>query len=225
MLSKWRDIFLDFGLEYWKRYYSSYRGTVGNTDDPENRGRIQIYVPSIYGANLFKYWALPKGMYSGNGIGFYAMPNEGDNIWVEFEGGDARRPIWDYGHWNKDKGIENVTPEKKIFQTTTGLKLIFDDEAGQIDVIGKDDFKLTLNSAGVHLGKGGAEQPILLGDSTVTELNKLSVRVTAIINAFTTAPVTPNDGGATFKAALIAATSIPPTESWTGVKSQNSKTD
>ena len=35
----------------------------------------------------------------GDGVGFFAMPPTGANVWVEFEGGDPDYPIWTGCFW------------------------------------------------------------------------------------------------------------------------------
>ena len=36
---------------------------------------------------------------AGNGVGFFAIPPKGANVWVEFEGGDPDQPIWSGCFW------------------------------------------------------------------------------------------------------------------------------
>lgn len=120
------------GLEYFNLYYSDYEGHVADSDDPENRGRIKVSCPAIYGNNVPDIWALPKGMFSGKNIGFYAMPQKGDPVWISFRKGNAKFPIWQYGWIPKDYAPEKAAKDVYIFQTPKGYKLVYDEKDGEI---------------------------------------------------------------------------------------------
>ena len=68
------------------QFLGKFRGTVTNNVDPQQLGRVQVSVPSVLGAPAF---ALPCFL-----PGLFALPQVGDNVWVEFEGGDPGFPIW-----------------------------------------------------------------------------------------------------------------------------------
>lgn len=92
----------NFGLEYFGLYYGCYKGTVVKNDDPDSNGRLQLKVPQIYGEEVMEYWAPSKGMPSGKNMGVFMLPSVGDMVWVSFENGDPRYPIWEYGPYNKN---------------------------------------------------------------------------------------------------------------------------
>ncbi|MBP1611926.1 MAG: phage-related baseplate assembly protein [Acidobacteria bacterium] len=79
------------------RYYGKYRGVVLNNLDPERIGRVQVQVPDVLGAGLSS-WAMPCFPFAGQQLGFYAVPQIGSGVWVEFEQGDPDYPIWS-GCW------------------------------------------------------------------------------------------------------------------------------
>jgi type VI secretion system secreted protein VgrG len=81
-----------------QRYYGKYRGYVHTVEDPQNRGRIQAIVPRLLGPDVPTGWALPAAPYAGPDQGFYAVPDVGAGVWIEFEEGDLSRPIWS-GMW------------------------------------------------------------------------------------------------------------------------------
>ena len=76
------------------RYYGKYRGAVVNNEDPKKRGRLQVTVESIAGADTCN-WAEPCLPY-----GHFMVPPAGASVWVEFEGGDLKRPIWTGIHYS-----------------------------------------------------------------------------------------------------------------------------
>ena len=80
------------------RFWGKYRGKVIQNLDPENKGRIQVSVPAVLGANLLS-WAMPCVPMAGMQAGVYAVPPLQADVWVEFEGGHPERPIWSGCFW------------------------------------------------------------------------------------------------------------------------------
>jgi len=80
------------------KHYGKYRGKVENNIDPLQLGRIQVSAPAVLGQGTLS-WAMPCSPYAGNGVGFFAIPPTGANVWVEFEGGDPDYPIWAGCFW------------------------------------------------------------------------------------------------------------------------------
>ena len=111
------------------RYYGKYRGKVENNLDPLQLGRVQVSVPAILGEGTLS-WAMPCAPYAGPGVGFFAIPPRGANIWVEFEGGDPDYPIYSGCFW----GVGEVPAlpalaEMKVLKTD-GITLTLSDLPG-----------------------------------------------------------------------------------------------
>jgi hypothetical protein len=109
--------------------FGKYRGKVENNIDPMQLGRVQISVPAVLGDGSLS-WAMPCAPYAGSGVGFFAIPPVGANIWVEFEGGDPDYPIWSGCFW----GIGEVPalpalPQMKVLKTD-GITLTLSDLPG-----------------------------------------------------------------------------------------------
>lgn len=66
------------------KFFGKYRGKVENNIDPMQLGRVQVKVPAVLGDGTMS-WAMPCVPYAGSGVGFFAIPPNGANIWVEFE--------------------------------------------------------------------------------------------------------------------------------------------
>lgn len=99
------------GFEKFGRYYSSYRGFVADNEDPDSWGRLKLVVPQISGKFVIDTWAWPKGNFSGDNYGSQCIPKKGDMVWVEFEMGNPRKPLWKHGHFSfKTDGITNEKP-------------------------------------------------------------------------------------------------------------------
>lgn len=81
-------------------FYGKYRGEVTNNVDPQMLGRVQVSVPAVLGEGRSS-WAMPCSPYAGSGVGFFALPPVGANVWVEFEAGDVDYPIWTGCFWGQ----------------------------------------------------------------------------------------------------------------------------
>ncbi len=75
-----------------EKFFGKYRGSVVNNVDPLQTGRLLVQVPGIAGQPAL--WAvpcvpstLPKAVGS-------ALPEVGAGVWIEFEQGDPKLPIW-----------------------------------------------------------------------------------------------------------------------------------
>ena len=111
------------------QFFGKYRGKVENNVDPQQQGRIQVSVPAVLGQGGLS-WAMPCVPYAGSGVGFFAIPPNGANVWVEFEGGDPDYPIWSGCFWGL--GETPVLPAlafTKILKTD-GITLKLDDTPG-----------------------------------------------------------------------------------------------
>jgi hypothetical protein len=95
--------------------HGKYRGKVINNVDPLMEGRIIALVPAI--SELPLTWATPCVPYAGRGVGFFAVPPIGANVWIEFEEGDPGKPIWTGCFWGKGE-----VPATPALPTTTMLK-------------------------------------------------------------------------------------------------------
>lgn len=76
-----------------ERFFGKYRGIVTNNQDPVGRGRIKAQVPLVAG-EVELPWATPCVPYGGPSAKRLPAPPVGMSVWIEFEGGDARFPIF-----------------------------------------------------------------------------------------------------------------------------------
>lgn len=114
------------------KYYGKFRGLVVSNDDPEQLGRVQLKVPSVLGDQTTS-WALPCVPFGGSrDTGWFAVPEVGAQLWVEFEEGDLRRPIWTGTFWQKPDDVppdaRKASASTRMLQTPSGHILQFDDE-------------------------------------------------------------------------------------------------
>lgn len=182
-----------FGLEYFAKYYSIYRGVVEDNNDPDKRGRLKIKVPQIFGKTVPNYWAESRGMFAGKGIGFFAIPNVGDAVWVSFEAGNPKFPVWEWGWFNKSDPPEQTQtnyPKVQVWQSTTGNRVELNDEEKVIRIVDNAGNIIELNSTGVSIVTGtrkislgsldGSTQKAILGDTLKTTLENLINQIAII---------------------------------------------
>lgn len=132
-----------FGLEtVAKRYYGVYRGTVVDTRDPDQRGRVRVLVPYVSDEDPpDDYWFEPVMAGAGGGRGSFWPPEIGDSVRVTFEEGDVEKPGVYFGGWygspdGKSEvptalGYSDGQPERRGFVTRGGHMLVLDDTVGQ----------------------------------------------------------------------------------------------
>jgi uncharacterized protein involved in type VI secretion and phage assembly len=145
-----------------KQFFGKYRGKVTGNKDPMHLGRIQVSVPAVLGESRSS-WAMPCVPYAGPKIGFFAIPPEGANIWVEFEGGDPDYPIWSGCFWGKDENpIKAVEPAKvQVFKTDgIAITLSNQDKNKRLTVevekpVVEKPLKLILNEKGIEINNDG----------------------------------------------------------------------
>lgn len=123
------------GIEAIGRFYSTYRGIVITNNDPDSQNKVCIYLPSILRG--VEVWAYPKHQQGGPGSGFkWLSPLEGSIVYVEFENGDPRHPLWSYHGWAIGEMPKELNkPHVLGFITPKGNKVILDEsEDGDIDI-------------------------------------------------------------------------------------------
>lgn len=155
------DILKKIYSELNSKYYGKYRGLVVDRDDPEKKGRLKLQVPSVLGEEETD-WALPCTPFGGSAeLGFFAIPEVGAHLWVEFEAGDISHPIWIGSFWGAgetppSEAIEEDTPHKTVLKTLTGACLELSGKA--------DEDAVTLSTA-----RGNKLQLLPDGSSLLTD--------------------------------------------------------
>jgi hypothetical protein len=75
------------------RFFGKYRGRVSDNDDPLKVGRIRAKVSDVYGDEE-SGWALPCFPHAAAGSVIYSVPPVDSWVWMEFEYGNADKPIY-----------------------------------------------------------------------------------------------------------------------------------
>jgi uncharacterized protein involved in type VI secretion and phage assembly len=113
--------------------FGKHRAKVVHNVDPENRGRLEVSVEEVRGENVTE-WALPAAPYAGNGVGLFALPPEGANVWVEYEAGNLEVPIWSGCFWAKDEIASADAVPEVVFLKTSQASIRFDTQAGEVKI-------------------------------------------------------------------------------------------
>lgn len=134
-------------LENFGLFYSVYRAKVVDNKDEENRGRIKVIVPGIIEIPKEGIIAEPCFSFCGRDYGEFIVPEVGDIVWVLFEQGDPKCPVW-LGSWfTKEEVPEEFKKESKVrgWKTPYGHVFIFDDKDKLIECHTKEGLKLVLD--------------------------------------------------------------------------------
>lgn len=143
------------------QFYGKYRGTVANNLDPQQMGRLQVSVPAVLGQGSLS-WAMPCVPFAGPGVGFFTIPPNGANVWVEFEGGDPDYPIWSGCFWGL--GEAPATPaieQMKVLKTDLATITINDlPGVGGVKIETTTGAKIEITATGIEInnGMGGSIQ-------------------------------------------------------------------
>ncbi|UTW11334.1 phage baseplate assembly protein V [Marinobacterium rhizophilum] len=117
-----------------QKYYGKFRGFVVDNQDPEQRARVRVRVPSVFGQQD-TFWALPCLPFGGLADqGLFMVPEVGAQVWVEFEEGNQDYPIWTGVFWQPQQPVpdeaQKAEPTTRVLKTPAGHVLQFDDESG-----------------------------------------------------------------------------------------------
>lgn len=184
------------GLESFGRYYSCYMGFVADRDDPENLNRLRLIIPQVSSTNVYDYWALPKGLFSGEGYGVQMIPQNGDVVWVEFESGHPNRPIWQMGYRAKNelkKDEADITDKDCTWLITPrGHVIKINDTKNYIHIKTQQGDYVELNSNSISLVTGKkislgqldtSNEPAVLGNKNEAVHNEVQDILSKLIDA------------------------------------------
>ncbi|WOJ90438.1 phage baseplate assembly protein V [Methylocapsa polymorpha] len=139
-----------------KHLYGKYRGEVKNNLDPMLLGRLQVTAPAALGSALV--WAMPCAPFAGSGVGFFALPPVGANVWVEFEAGNPESPIWSGCFWGLGEWPASMAlPTMKVIKTVTATITINDlPGLGGVTIETKTGMKIAFDATSIQISNGVA---------------------------------------------------------------------
>jgi hypothetical protein len=170
-----------------KKFFGKYRGTVINNIDPEQIGRILAIVPAV--SNVVPTsWAMPCVPFAGKAEGFFAVPQIGSGVWMEFEGGDPDKPIWVGGFWGVFAEVPvlaqvppPIPPGQNVCIQTTLQNMMMVSDAPPTPVTGGIVLKSTtgamivVNDTGIYIQNGKGASITMIGPAVDINLGALTV--------------------------------------------------
>ncbi len=156
------------------RLFGKYRGLVSDVSDPDGMCRIRATVPAVYGEQDSP-WAMPSVPFAGPRHGLVLLPEVGDGVWIEFEGGDISRPIWSGCWWASGQRPSPEGEKIRLLATSAGHQVVVDEDADEIRLVHPGGAEVKLSSSEILLSLGGCELKIT---STEIDLNRGMVKVT-----------------------------------------------
>ncbi|MET0935094.1 MAG: phage baseplate assembly protein V [Luteibacter sp.] len=171
-----------------RSFYGKYRGTVVQNVDPLLRGRLMLLVPDVTG-DAPTSWAeacVPLAGATGLPMGVFMVPPVGAGVWVEFEQGDASRPIWVGCRWGAATDVPplallgNPASPNICMQTQMQHSLLLSDAppspvTGGIVLKSALGATLIVNDAGIFISNGKGASITLVGPTVNINLGALTV--------------------------------------------------
>lgn len=129
-------------------YYGNYRAKVVNNEDPNGNGAVQVRVYAIHGDDVKDRdlpWAIFADPFMGGAmdVGSSCIPDVGNHVWVFFEAGDHRQPVYFAGAPSMEgrgnpqlpkESRETEYPNNRVFKTKTGICIQLDDSDGAVRI-------------------------------------------------------------------------------------------
>jgi phage baseplate assembly protein gpV len=131
--------------------WGKYRGTVTEVDAATMR--VKAKVPGALPGGVPSGWCEPCVPYAGKKVGVVMLPDVGSGVWIEFERGEASRPIWVGCFWNKGDVPDSARADVKSIITSAGI-LAFDDGASSVTLQETNQDSLSLDASGATMSAG-----------------------------------------------------------------------
>lgn len=187
---------LEAGLEFFGIYYGSYRAQVKSNNDPEKLGRLQVWCPQIHGPDYPRVWAYPMLPMAATKAGFWAIPDIGEWVYVQFDHGRPEYPMWGAGWWERNGTTTDMVPGKVVVCTPEGMKVVIDRTALSILVQQSQGNSVLIDDTSCrvkHTNKvyvaAGEIDIVSDGDAKVVAQGNLSLSILGDVNLTSTGNV------------------------------------
>jgi uncharacterized protein involved in type VI secretion and phage assembly len=170
------------------RFTGKYRATVIQNIDPEQRGRLQLMIPDVFGP-IPSTWAeacVPLAGPTGPPMGVYMVPPIGAGVWAEFERGDPNYPLWVGCRWGAQSDIPplarvgNPASPNIVMQTLGQNTLMISDAppspaTGGIVLKSLTGAMIVVNDSGIYISNGKGAMITLVGPTVTINNGALAV--------------------------------------------------
>ena len=106
---------------------------VKDNNDPLGMGRVRVQFLWQAKRNEMTPWIRVVQPYTGGGKGFYFVPEIGEEVMIDFEGGNAERPFVLGAHYNGE-AKSGYSPTTKAIHTQSGTKILLNDADGSVRI-------------------------------------------------------------------------------------------
>lgn len=142
------------------KYYGLYQGVVTNIQDPEKRGRIKVKCPDVLGGTTESAWCDPMIPVAYDNGGDFCIPAKDETVWLQFIAGDANRPVWLGGWWQK-----NMSPLGNNYS-----------KVDQVRIISYADCTITMQDGTININVGDGVCDLKIEHNKVTVDGNLVVK-------------------------------------------------
>jgi hypothetical protein len=152
------------------KFYGKYSAEVAANEDTQNLGRIHVRVPSVFQSNT------PVRARPCFTSGHFFVPPVGAKVWVEFEAGDTRYPLWVGTFYPADAAPQPAAqnpPDTRVIHTPSGHTIELWDKEGEEKILIKHK-----DASFIELDKDGGVR-VSDKNGAVVELKGDTVRLTA----------------------------------------------
>ena len=170
------------------RFVGKYRATVVQNVDPEQRGRLQLMIPDVFGP-IPSTWAepcVPLAGPTGPPMGVFMVPPIGAGVWAEFERGDPNYPLWVGCRWGSQADIPLMaraglpTSPNIVMQTLQQHCLVLSDSppspaTGGIMLQSSTKAMIVVNDSGIYINNGKGASIQLVGPTVTINNGALAV--------------------------------------------------
>ncbi|MGB0880857.1 MAG: type VI secretion system Vgr family protein [Polaribacter sp.] len=125
--------------------------TVMENVDPDGMSRIRVQFPWQKPYGELTPWLRVVSPHAGGEKGFHFIPEEGEEVLVGFEGGNAERPYVMgslYTGTAQPKGFQSGANDIKAIQSRSGNKMVLDDNAGSMFLTDKGTASMMMDGGG-----------------------------------------------------------------------------
>lgn len=201
--------FLDFVAEkeshnQHEKFYGNYRGIVVDNNDPLTNGRCKINVFGVY--DELKSGELPWATFADpfmgglQGYGSSLIPEVDTHVWVFFEGGDVRHPVYFAGAPAMNGEGNPDLPEESSDDYPNKIVLKFKEDI--VLTIDKSTSTVSIEADKIDLGREDSLEQSVLGkkleewvNNELTPWLNTQLIVTGNLGAPTSPVITPFEPG------------------------------
>jgi Type VI secretion system/phage-baseplate injector OB domain len=140
----------ELAQDHRNRFWGKYRATVLQVLTGADLGKLVVSAPDIYGS-LPSPQVWPCVPFAGPKHGFFSLPEIGDGVWIEFEGGNPSQPIWTGGWWVSGDLTSVSNANTRSWFTSKGLQIVMDDGQQQLSLIHPGGASIVLTQTDITL--------------------------------------------------------------------------